>query len=38
MYIVLKVMGKKLVRKVLEMLRKLANGQIGNDEPKKVRY
>eukprot|EP00607_Mallomonas_marina_P007485 CAMPEP_0182416480 /NCGR_PEP_ID=MMETSP1167-20130531/786_1 /TAXON_ID=2988 /ORGANISM="Mallomonas Sp, Strain CCMP3275" /LENGTH=814 /DNA_ID=CAMNT_0024589275 /DNA_START=59 /DNA_END=2503 /DNA_ORIENTATION=+ len=30
---VLKVMGKKLVRKVLEMLRKLANGQIGNAPP-----
>lgn len=31
---VLKVMGKKLVRKVLEMLRKLAAGQIGNEEKK----
>jgi len=30
---VLKVMGKKLVRKVLEMLRKLAGGQIGNEAP-----
>jgi heat shock protein beta len=31
---ILKVMGKKLVRKVIEMLRKLANNQMGNEDTK----